>query len=95
MVAIYGRGCHESAGFDDASNIGGATEVNLVEDFHQQLQASGVPVQEVHVMPVGKFEKLENAMNMYNSAPVITIALAEVAVEEEEVVRMAMHLPNA
>ena len=49
------------------SNIGGATEVNLVEDFHQQLQASGVPVQEVHVMPVGKFEKPENAMNMYNS----------------------------
>jgi hypothetical protein len=49
------------------SNIGGATEVDLVEDFRQQLQASGVPVQEVHVMAVGKFEKPENAMNMYNS----------------------------
>ena len=51
------------------SIIGGALEVDLLEDFCQQLQASGVPAQEVHIMPVGKFEKPENAMRtpIYNS----------------------------
>ena len=50
------------------NSIGGALEVHLLEDFCQQLQASGVPAQEVHVMPVGKFEKPENAMRtpIYN-----------------------------
>ena len=50
------------------SSIGGALEVDLLDDFCQQLQASGVPAQEVHIMPVGKFEKPENAMRtpIYN-----------------------------
>ena len=48
-------------------SIGGATEAALVEDFRQQLQANGIPVHEVHVMPVMKFEKPENAMSMYSS----------------------------
>jgi len=48
-------------------SIGGATEAALVEDFRQQLQANGIPVHEVHVMPVMKFEKPENAMSTYGS----------------------------
>jgi len=50
------------------NSIGGTLKVDLLEDFCQQLQESWVPAQEVHIMPVGKFEKPENAMRtpIYN-----------------------------
>jgi len=50
------------------SSIGGALQVDLLEDFRLQLQASRIRAQEVLVMPVGKFEKPENAMRtpIYN-----------------------------
>ena len=80
------------------SSIGGALEVDLLDDFCQQLQASGVPAQEVHIMPVGKFEKPENAMRtpIYNSGGGgEAIAPAKVVVEEKEVIGMTLHLPNS
>ena len=70
MVGIDSSGCHESAGFDDAAKQHWrALEVDLLDDFCQQLQASGVPAQEEHIMPVGKFEKPENTVRtpIYNS----------------------------